>query len=369
MVKWLVLSVCLTVISPNCNAWESPIDARYRLEYHELYSRLETAMGMIDNYEGDLPQLTPAGSILNKIVDENENFLPVYYWLARFAIEMGEKYYIDGPSPYLASEKFLTKATSLEPEYAEAWSLMGAHYLYTLNLKKSKFALEKADRIGTNSPWHKLHWGHYYKSAGAYEKSIAMYKMVLTFPEEEYFAKKAALHSLILIYRTMGDNENFHYWNTRLAEFSTSAYDKAEYANYLLFHNEDIAGAEQYVTQALSIENHPLARELGAIINFIYWNAQVEKAGLEDPIAKRYFFKAIKLRPFHRDELLRRMAGLATARPALSHLVDGLENNLYMWKDIHSRCFLSSGSSKTLKDFSYFSSSYEKCIDKNINLK
>ena len=121
------------------------------------------------------------------------------------------KYYIEGERFHLDQKSdeaivSLTKAVELDPEFAMAYSILGAVYENLGQFAKKKESVENAFRLKDRMPpreYYLLQGAYYMQSEETYPKAIEIYKKVLDLYPDDYLAN----HRLAYAYGKSGEDD------------------------------------------------------------------------------------------------------------------------------------------------------------------
>jgi serine/threonine protein kinase len=125
------------------------------------------------------------------------------------------KYYSEGrmlfrQGQYRASIPLFERAINIDPEFAEAYSSLGAAYgnigLTPQQRENMKRAMELKDRLSFKQRF-RTEGLYYHASENTYEKSMAAYEKVLEFYPDDTYANYATYASLALCYRNIGEDD------------------------------------------------------------------------------------------------------------------------------------------------------------------
>jgi tetratricopeptide (TPR) repeat protein len=127
-ISLLLLSFFVSVV--NAEAWVSPIETKYMQKNKRLYIKYTEARELINNYRGQIEYLDRVDELLTSILTEDEQYAPAFREYGRYFILAG---YINNNNfqkwGLNSSESSILKAIEIEPDYADAYVLLG--HLYT----------------------------------------------------------------------------------------------------------------------------------------------------------------------------------------------------------------------------------------------
>lgn len=273
---WTGLLVLSTMVLSQgivyAQTWISPIDKKYQSSHPELYKKYDEARSHLDSYRGNQEDLIAAKTLLDSVIQNRKDFSPAYREYGRLYIKAG---HISSqrfqPGTLSNAESAILESIRLEPNYADAYVLLG--HLYTLNkkYKDAEEALNKAGNIGTELPWYHLNYADLLKYQGRMKESLPHYMAVIESDTENKNAYDYALLGVALHYRSTGMYDKADFWYNKLIEFNPTAWNLGEYTKYLLFWTGDIDKSILYGEKSLSVMNYGLGRFNLACAYYAKW--------------------------------------------------------------------------------------------------
>jgi len=322
----MLLIVCTSVAA---NVWVSPIDTKYTNRSPDLFAQFDSARSVMDGYRGDSSDLNYAGSTLQKILQEDPEFAPAYREFARLYISAAHISYGNYRVQELeVAEWSLNRAIELEPNYADAYVLMGHLYTNMKRYEEAKVALDKAESIGTEIPWLRLNKAKLFGLLGQYPEALALYKRTVSEGTSSRKAYIAALEGLTSVSISLGQIEDANTGYIQAIEFAPeSAWNWGNYASFLLFYYQDVDGAIRNGRKALSIMNYGAARFTLASSLYTKWSALKAEGRLEE--AQKYWDEAYAL---HSDtsRIEQKLIGFPHLRSvAIDLSIEGFDENQF----------------------------------------
>ena len=259
--------------SVSSQEWISPTDTKYQKSHPELFQAFTEARSELDTWRGEQSKLRNAHSILNKILEENDKFAPAYREYGRLLIRAGMINSQSYSSGRLSSaESSIKYALELDPDYADAYVLLSYLYIVQGNVSQARDALNKAEKIGTNSPWFNINRARLYDKIGNEKLAAKHYELVLQSDTTNKRAIHGAASGLATIYANSGMKEKTIEMHEKIIALEPeSAWAWGNYATEILYRfgliDEAIAKGEK----ALSLMNYGLARRNLAVAYCTKW--------------------------------------------------------------------------------------------------
>ncbi|MCK5875576.1 MAG: hypothetical protein KAG82_12845 [Alcanivoracaceae bacterium] len=289
MKKRLVL-LALALLHPLV-AFSSEVESAYQRKSAHLYSEYLKAKELLASSSYHNEKTDRAVVILNGILAMSPGFAPAYYEKGRAELING---HITGGEHELGSlersVENLQAAVTLEPEFAEAFVLLGHVYTKMHRYEEANKALSEAARIGTSDPWLDLNRAALSRETRDYAESLRRYREVARRYSGEH--KEAALSGITRTFREIGDDKRIRAsYEAEIANSPGSAWAKGNYAHYLLLGSGDIDGAILWARKALEVSDYGAARLTLASALYTKW-AYLKAAGESDIEAQRLFKEA-----------------------------------------------------------------------------
>ena len=279
--------------------WISPTDVKYQTKNQDLFNKFNLARDLVNSWRGQSGKLVAADKILKEILEEDSEYAPVYREYGRIHIMNG---YINSSrfkeGSLDLSEKFILKSIEIEPEYADAYVLLGHLYTQMKKYKEAQVALEKAESIGTKSPWLNLNWASLFVEQAQYNKALQQYINVLMGQTSDKKAYITALSGLTKFYEMSGDYENTRTYFIKQIEYEPeSAWILGNYASFLLFSYGDIDEAIKNSKKALEIMDYEMGKLVLACALYTKWALSLDNPTKRDE-AENYFNQAWLIYPY-----------------------------------------------------------------------
>ncbi len=298
--KTLILIILMGMSSfAFSSEWISPIDIKYRTKNESLFNKFSLARNLVSSWQGQNERLVAADKILKEILQEDPEFAPAYREYGRiyvmYAYSNLEKF---KKNDFNLSEQSIFKSIQIEPQYADAYVLLGHLYTHMGEYNKAQTALNKGELLGTRSPWLSLNWADYYLVQSQYNKALQQYINVLMKPPSDKKAYLAAMGGLTKLFEISGDYENARIYFMKQLEYEPeSAWALSNYANLLLFSYGNIDEAIKNGQKALSISDNYLVKLVLACALYTKW-ALYSDTSTEQVDAQKYFDQAWSLYPY-----------------------------------------------------------------------
>ena len=293
MVRWLAALLLLFSVRLYSAEWYSPVVALYQERNSELFEQYEQARELNDAWRGEGAYLDEARRILDSIVQSDNRFAPAYFEIGRLEIMDG---YINNTKfsegSLEAAEAAILKAIELEPDYAEAHALLGHLYTRSGNYEAARSSLEKAEFIGTKSPWLNINWGDLLVRVGEHEAAFDRYMQVIEDGTDNRKAYSSALTGVQRYYEQAGELDLADEWYRKELEYEPeSAWSWGNYAAFQLYSLGDEDGAIASAETALGIMDYGMGRMTLACALYTKW-ARLMDEGSSGNEAAQYFSRA-----------------------------------------------------------------------------
>ncbi|WP_162250618.1 tetratricopeptide repeat protein [Lysobacter sp. Root604] len=250
---------------------------------------LTRALGSLDAWEGDSQDLSRARRALEDVLRRDPESAGGHRAIARYHIMRG---YLSGeryePAALDMAERSLDKAIELAPEYADAYVLRGNLYYLMKRPAAARQALDKAEALGSRSPWLYLNRADLMQSEGRYDEATALYQSIADKKTASPKERGAAYGGLIGVhYRAGRYDEVDRAYQASLALMPKSAWEHGNYAAFLLCSKDDYEAAIAQYRQALALMSYGAAREgLQASLQR-KWVAQVLEGSDQEALVTR----------------------------------------------------------------------------------
>lgn len=281
--KKALLCVFLTVFAGFLMAAEplSSIDIKYKNKDGALYAKYDKARTLLNSWRGQQEILAEAYQTLTGITQADSNYAPAYRELGRMYIMAG---YINRdnfePGQLPLSETAILKSIQIEPNYADAYVLLGHLYTVMQRYGEAKGALQKAEMIGTQSPWLHLNWADLLNKQGNQDAAFKRFTTVIDAGTENKKAYGTAIEGVISYYVSHEQYGKADEWYKKdLAYEPSNAWGWGNYASFLLFSRGDVDEAIKNAEKALSIMDYGMGRYILACALYTKWAAILNKDG------------------------------------------------------------------------------------------
>lgn len=312
--------ITLLLVSPLSVAsdWTSPTDARYRDQDPDLFEKVVQARQILDTWRGQTNKLRASVRLLNAVLETNDAFAPAYREYARAVIMAGvinSDKFREGSLEQ--AERLIELALELEPEYADAYVLLGHVYTEMGHYFDATQALETAERIGTRNPWLQLNWGTLLLAEQKTEDALRRFRRVAEAKPDNRKVYASALSGITSSYKRMGEYEKARdAYEKQIAFEPESAWQWGNFASFLLFTYGDVDLAIEKARMALQLMDYGMGRFVLASALYTKW-AMIRDDPDNDNDAERYFEEAWSLYPYPKRvirEAARHPRTLVTAR-------------------------------------------------------
>lgn len=225
--------------------------------------------------------LWKAKYMLDRIIVATPDYAPAHYQLGRifFKANQGEK------GLKAATESAMT-AITFDPEFADAYILLGHVLLHQKKYKESAKQFVIAENKGTKNLWLYSRWGELHKEKKEVKQAAEKLEKVVAMPLSNKNNNDAIIYAyseLIGIYKGLkkwGDIERLY--NARIEKFPKNNCYKAHYANYLIDNLKELDKAELMATDARNAgcADRSLTTPILAKVLYLRWS-------LLDPTSKK----------------------------------------------------------------------------------
>lgn len=317
MIRFALAFVLVAPAVAWCADITSPIDAKYQKKNPELYASFDQARQIIngDRYGGD-STLDNASSLLSAILFQDEEFAPAHREFGRLLIMRGvHRMPSAAPDEMNPVEKSITRAIEIEPEYADAYVLLGHYYTIVRRFPEAEVALARAEEIGTDLPWLELNLADLYARQGQAEKAMALNLEVAEEGTENRKAYGMALYRVSQHYQNNGQYPEADYWHKKLLEHDPeNAWSWGNYAAFRIYFMGDYEGAISNGERALALKDYQMVKDVLAVAWYCKWSAGIREgksaAEMQDTLDKAQSYH------WHLDELAIMAMGYEATRPA-----------------------------------------------------
>ncbi|MDT8320682.1 MAG: hypothetical protein RQ826_09170 [Xanthomonadales bacterium] len=253
--------------------WDSPIDAKYRQRSATLYAQYLQAQQLIDGAGGRSDRLDNAETLLDGILQADPDFAPAHFEQARQIIKsgyLGDSRFREGTLDL--AEQTIRNALSIEPEYADAYSLLGHVYTLDGRLSAAQDALTRAEAIGSGSPWLDMNWADLLVKQGRKDEAHSRYLNVLAKGTADQGIRSTALREATRYYEARRDYAEANRWYLKGLELEPdSARRRANYAAFQLYSLGDENAAAVNAEKALAGLDNQAVRKILANALYTQW--------------------------------------------------------------------------------------------------
>lgn len=308
----------------HAEQWASPIEKKYEAINPELFQEVLSARQLLDSWQGQALKLYLAEVRLAAVIKADPLFAPAYKEYARFHImARSARAPLGGGDELSPAESAILQALNFDPDYAEAYILLGHFYTTISRFDDAAAALQNAAIIGTQSPWLHLRLAELAQSQGDNEEALQSYYLTLEHTAADPRAHAKALAGITRIYETVGDYDSAN--KSYLAELAYAPDDAAgwgRYSSFLLFAYNDVDAAIEKARKALLLENSQNARFVLSCALYAKWAMLEAKAGVSSA-AQGLFNEALAIYPYPKRAMreMSRYPSTAVAAAALAKFV------------------------------------------------
>lgn len=294
--------ILIILLSANSFAfssdWISPIDIKYKQKNLNLFSKFDITRDLVNSWQGQGEKLILADKLLREILEEDPKFAPAYREYGRLYIMAG---YVNSNNfkegSLSLSEKSILKSIEIEPQYADAYVLLGHLYTKMGKYEEAQSALEKAELIGTRTPWLDLNWADLLNEQEKYGKALQRYINVVVGKTSDRKAHLSALSGITEHYQTTGDYEKAKSFFIKQIEYEPdSAWIFGNYASFLLFSYGDIDESIENSKKALEIMSYDMGRFILACALYTKWAIFLDTPSKQND-AQKHFDQAWSIYP------------------------------------------------------------------------
>jgi len=290
--------------------WYSETDLKYKRNSPMLFKKFSIANKLIDQYSTEKREtnLEVPWKILVEIIEEDSNFAPAYVQLARISAKKGISRSKRGLD-YISH--FLDKSLSIEPKFAEAHTYYASVYNIRKDFKLMRFHLEKAESIGTNSPWLDINFGRLFMREGHPEKAIKLFEKTILRTDISNRTKYYPNAELKNYYKSISNSKRALSYADEITKLDpSSAYSWGNAAMILLYDMGEVDKAIKYLIKARKLYSYKMANRALAVAYYSKWAELKSKA---PQLANEYYQKGYEL-----QSNIRRITDEITPHPVLA---------------------------------------------------
>lgn len=253
--------------------WDSPIDEKYRQQNPDLFTRYLQAQQLIDGAGSGGGRLGQARVILDGILENDPKFAPAYPEQARQIIKSG--YLGNGrfeQGTLQSAQMALMTALSIEPDYADAYSLLGHVYTLAGKFDTAESMLTKAEEIGSGSTWLDMNWADLLSKQGRDEEAYRRYLNVIEQGVASQSIMNTAITGVMRYFEAQRDYAEAERWYLKGLEMDPESAAKwANYAAFQLYSLGDDVGAMSSAEKALASLDSDAVRKILANALYTQW--------------------------------------------------------------------------------------------------
>lgn len=229
---------------------------------------LARAIGLIDS--GDDRELTEAGSLLQRLLEENPKLDAAYVELARVA--MKSNWSAEGLHQ---AESLLGSALKIRPDSADAKILLGYVYANQRQFAKAEATFASAAASNPRNLWLWPNWGELLEMEGKKDQAIAKYREAIDRPmthDSSDHAREQAYFHLLKLFQDRNDIDGMEaLYKQRAAEPAPGACHVTDYAQFILQARGDTQSAIDLARGELNQSCDSAAREILGLADYVKW--------------------------------------------------------------------------------------------------
>jgi len=157
ILKALTVSLIVACSSVSAEQWISPVELEFKNSEPDLYQEYLQAKTLLDEYNGQPEHMEQAFQLLIGLQKKDGTHAPVLREIGRLYIMAS--YYVGedkfDPRTTDVAEDAILRSISLAPNYEDAYVLLGHLYTNVERYDHAIAALDKAEELGSKSPWLK----------------------------------------------------------------------------------------------------------------------------------------------------------------------------------------------------------------------
>lgn len=283
----------------SADEWVSPEDKKYSAKNSALFGKMKQARGLFNQWRGEGILLEQVGVLLNEVLSEDPTFAPALLEAARLlsVYPPGGLRNKAALASIRSPENAIQKSLELEPNYADAYVLMGYRYKEDGRYEEALTALDKAQAIGTSNPWLLVNRGLILEKQKKYDEALVLFRKVVDSGTSNRKALSAALDEIADTLRKTKKYDLAHEAYKKAVAFEPeSAWKRGNYSEFLLFEVNDIDGAIKEARTALQLMDYGVGRFALASALYTKWAYALQNgAAVEE--AEGYYQEAAALFP------------------------------------------------------------------------
>lgn len=306
---FLTALVCTSALTVQAEEWVSPIDKKYSAQNPILFAKVARAREIIDLWRGRSEDLPDAYELLSSALRSEPSFAPAFPEVARFLMIAGGRTlpFTAAAQRITSPEDALIRVLKIEPDYADAYVLLGYVYTISRRYEEASQALRKAESIGTSIPWLSINKAALLVRDEKYQEALDLYQAVIDSGTRNRKARSAAFDQIADVLRQMKQFPRAHTaYRRAIAYDPESAWEKGNYAEFLLYDWKDVDGAIDQARQALKQMDYGAARFTLAAALYTKW-AMLLRDGKSEVDVQSYYDEAASVYPYQ-DQIIERTA-------------------------------------------------------------
>lgn len=295
----ILLTVLLVVFANFAGAAEplSTIDIKYKSRNPALYAKYDEARVLLDSWRGQRDILAKAQQLLMDVAQADKDYAPVYREVGRLNIMSG---YVSEdkvePQSLARAEAAILKSIEIEPNYADAYVLLGHLYTIMRRYADATTALTTGEKIGTASPWLQLNWADLLTKKGDHEGAFQRNLALAKAGTENKKALGSAINGVITYYKVSKRFEEAEEWyKKQIAIEPSTAWTWGNYASFQLFFRGNVDGAISNAEKALSLMDYGMGRYVLACALYAKWASAPDGNSAQ---AREIFDRAYQMYPY-----------------------------------------------------------------------
>lgn len=255
------------------------------------------AQTLLDKAFGYGAAVDEAAQKLYRALTLDPGYAKAYVQVCRLQIIGGpESGRIFAPMEADTAELAIVKALKLDPQDGQAWVLKAHLYIDMHRLSEAKQALARAEKVGTDDVWLKLHWAEVYEEQGELDLAAENYRAAIAGGTPSVRAFALAYQQLTSYYVMKHDwSKAEEIYRAHLKLEPDNSRVRADYAAALVRHGQ-FSKAIPPAREALQIRSDNTARRTLALALYGHW-ATLLAAGENRKTALPYLEEARSIIP------------------------------------------------------------------------
>lgn len=270
--------------------WASPQDEAYQARYGEDYQHYLDLRETLDNEIIQRINYATFCPEIRSFVAEHPEFPPAKLELARAVMKgCAEDGGRGSAEAFYEAEKLIRAAIEQDPDYADAYVLLGYVLSYKTSFEKAEAALLKAEELGTNNPWLHINFYTLYKNFFQPELGCERIELARKMDIKLVSARDAMLQFATRCVSNDEPVENvIAMHEARIANNPNEAFAYGAYGRYVLGATLDYERARELIHKALSLKNYGMARAYLSASYYTEWFLLKDDAAMQDRAEQAY---------------------------------------------------------------------------------